>query len=108
MKRYAAHYLYLPGYGFLKQFVVEVHADHICSLFPFSAEIEDTEWWPGVIALVRSAEEAEHLSFKTKEMIGKVPAELSDSLAQLLPVLFYPFDFISMSSVSETQRILLK
>lgn len=40
MIRYAAHYVYLPDYGFLKQHVVEMLDGHVIALFPLTSEIE--------------------------------------------------------------------
>ena len=54
MIRYAAHYVYLPDYGFLKQHVVEMLDGHVIALFPLTSEIENTEWQPGVIVLTAS------------------------------------------------------
>ena len=51
MKRFAAHYLFVPGSGFLKQDAIEIEGGYICHIFPFSEEIESVEWFPGVILL---------------------------------------------------------
>ena len=51
MKRYASHFIFIPGYGYLKQYVVEVEKGCAVSVFPLTEEIEGVEWFPGVIAL---------------------------------------------------------
>lgn len=48
MKRFAAHYLFVPGSGFLKQYAIEIEGGYICHIFPFSEEIESVEWFPGI------------------------------------------------------------
>ena len=54
MKRYASHFLFLPGHGYLKQYVVEIGEGQCVSrIFPLTEEVENTEWLPGVIALLR-------------------------------------------------------
>ena len=56
MKRFAAHYLFVPGSGFLKQYAIEIEGGYICHIFPFSEEIESVEWFPGVILLTPQEE----------------------------------------------------
>lgn len=52
MKRYASHFLFLPRYGYLRQFAVEMEGGHAVRIFPLSEEVENTEWLPGVILLL--------------------------------------------------------
>lgn len=85
MKRYAAHFVFLPEKGYLKQYVVEVEQGVVVSIFPLVEEVEDVEWFPGVIIL---SEEGE---------AGRYTASL-----------YYPFDFIAMRPVAGTQRRLLQ
>ena len=48
MKRYASHFLFLPGHGYLKQYVVEIGEGQCVSrIFPLTEEVENTEWLPG-------------------------------------------------------------
>ena len=61
MKRFAAHYLFVPGSGFLKQYAIEIEGGYICYIFPFSEEIESVEWFPGVIPVSYT-----HLTLPTK------------------------------------------
>ena len=57
MKRYASHFLFLPGHGYLKQYVVEIGEGQCVSrIFPLTEEVENTEWLPGVIALLTEVE----------------------------------------------------
>ena len=53
MKRFAAHYLLLPDVGFIRQQVVEITDEGLCTgCFPLTEEIESVEWMPGLIALL--------------------------------------------------------
>lgn len=108
MIRYAAHYVYLPDYGFLKQHVVEIREGRISALFPLSSEIENTEWQPGVIAIVASEEDARSLSFRKKNLLDKVPADVAGRLADWVSVLLFPFDFTAMVPVAGTRHRLLR
>ncbi len=81
MKRFASHYLFLPGYGYLRQYAVEVDDGCAVRIFPLEGEAENVEWFPGVIALF---------------------PEGPDGV--LLPYLYYPFDFKSMQPVAGTRH----
>lgn len=85
MKRYAAHYVYLPEQGYLKQHVVELEHGVVVNVFPLVEEMENVEWCPGAIILSAEGE------------AGQYTASL-----------YYPFDFIAMQPVSGTQRRLLR
>lgn len=108
MKRYASHYLYLPGYGFLWHYVVQMHENCVEALFPMSDEIESTEWQPGVIALVPLEADVSALSFNSKDILSEVPVEVVECMSCLVPVLLFPFDFTRMEPVSETRHKLLQ
>ena len=57
MKRYASHFLFLTGHGYLIQYVVEIGEGQCVSrIFPLTEEVENTEWLPGVIALLTEVE----------------------------------------------------
>ena len=83
MKRYASHYLYLPGYGFLWHYVVQMHENCVEALFPMSDEIESTEWQPGVIALVPLEADVSALSFNSKDILSEVPVEVDRKSTRL-------------------------
>lgn len=108
MIRYAAHFVYLPDYGFLKQYVVEMRDGHVIALFPLTSEIENTEWQPGVIVLTASEHEVDASLFRVKTLLKGVPSEVKNKLSQWIPVLLFPFDFTGMKPVAETQRIRLR
>lgn len=108
MKRYASHYLYLPGHGFLWHYVVQMHRNRVEALFPMSDEIESTEWQPGVIVLVSSEAGVPALSFNSKDILSEVPVEVVEHVSCLVPVLLFPFDFTRMEPVSETRHKLLQ
>ena len=47
MKRFASHFLFLPAYGYLKQYAIETEEGMVVRLFPLTEEIENVEWLPG-------------------------------------------------------------
>ena len=57
IKRFASHFIFLPGHGYLKQYVVGVEEGQVLSAFPLTEEIEGVEWFPGVIALWNNEED---------------------------------------------------
>ena len=80
MKRFAAHYIKTITGDLLRQYVIQIDDDAIVThLSPLIHEIESVEWLPGVIEIVdeNNTQVAYHL---------------------------YPFDFIHMLPVDETQR----
>ena len=52
MKRFASHFLFLPAYGYLKQYAIETEEGIVVRLFPLTEEIENVEWLPGAIVLL--------------------------------------------------------
>ena len=128
MKRFASHYLFMPDVGFIKQQVVEITDEGVVrGVFPLTEEIESVEWMPGVIVLLSESQVEE---IKNTGMILKnIPVfqinpsnilnqssrcfeeslkELKEKGEVLFPVLFYPFDFISMQPVDGTRHRLLR
>lgn len=115
MKRYASHYLYIPGIGFLKQYVVELNEGWVVNLFPLTEEIESVEWMPGVIVL--STEQDIDRNVKELNASGKC-STLSYSISSMMETnilasrlhsyLLYSFDFTAMQPVAETRRIQLR
>lgn len=103
MKRYAAHYLYLPRYGYLKGHALEITAEGSCRLFPLPGEVEDVVWMPGVIALLPSQEEP---CFGTAPRIDALPAAMQEGVlpARTTPYYYYPFDFTAMRPFDGTRR----
>ena len=128
MKRFASHYLLIPAAGFMKQQVVEITGEGIVrDVFPLTEEIESVEWMPGVIALL-SENQMEEIK-NTGMILKNIPVfqinpsnilnqssrcfeeslkELKEKGEVLFPVLFYPFDFISMQPVDGTRHRLLR
>lgn len=83
MRRYASHVLFLPGQGYLKQYVVETEEGYAVNTYPLTEEIEDAEWLPGAIIL----------------------QTVND---KLLPVYYSSFDFTAMRPVAGTPHRLLR
>lgn len=135
MKRFAAHYLFLPKVGFMRQQVVEVSDEgSVRCFFPLTEEIESVEWMPGVIALlsedeikilknpVTSSIDVTGFSDKKALFVKGTSLILEQSSPcfremlsyyekkgeDLFPYLFYPFDFTSMQPVAGTQHKLLR
>lgn len=108
MKRYASHFLFLPRHGYLKQYVVEIGEGQCVSrIFPLTEEVENTEWLPGVIALLTEAE-TDYPHFDTCCIIlTAIPPVIEEELSCLIPWLFFPFDFTTMLPGAGTQRKLL-
>ena len=128
MKRFASHYLFMPDVGFIKQQVVEITDEGVVrDTFPLTEEIESVEWMPGVIVLL-PADQLEEIK-NTVMILKNIPVfqinpsnilnqssrcfeeslkELKEKGEVLFPVLFYPFDFISMQPVDGTRHRLLR
>ena len=122
MKRFASHYLFMPDVGFIKQQVVEITDEGVVrDTFPLTEEIESVEWMPG-------ADQLEEIK-NTGMILKNIPVfqinpsnilnqssrcfeeslkELKEKGEVLFPVLFYPFDFISMQPVDGTRHRLLR
>lgn len=113
-KRYASHFILLPGYGYLKHFAVEVDAGKVISVFPLVEEIESVEWFPGVIILLPEMEGDLTDNCSTyfpeqSEVLKELPQAFrkGDIPTGLVSYLYYPFDFTTMKPVCETRRKLL-
>ena len=128
MKRFASHYLFMPDVGFIKQQVVEITDEGVVrDTFPLTEEIESVEWMPGVIVLL-PVDQLEEIK-NTGMILKNIPVfqinpsnilnqssrcfeeslkELKEKGEVLFPVLFYPFDFISMQPVDGTRHRLLR
>ena len=114
--------------GFIKQQVVEITDEGVVrDTFPLTEEIESVEWMPGVIVLL-PADQLEEIK-NTGMILKNIPVfqinpsnilnqssrcfeeslkELNEKGEVLFPVLFYPFDFISMQPVDGTRHRLLR
>ena len=114
--------------GFIKQQVVEITDEGVVrDTFPLTEEIESVEWMPGVIVLL-PADQLEEIK-NTGMILKNIPVfqinpsnilnqssrcfeeslkELKEKGEVLFPVLFYPFDFISMQPVDGTRHRLLR
>ncbi|WP_349905086.1 hypothetical protein [Bacteroides caccae] len=128
MKRFASHYLFMPDVGFIKQQVVEITDEGVVrDTFPLTEEIESVDWMPVVIVLL-PADQLEEIK-NTGMILKNIPVfqinpsnilnqssrcfeeslkELKEKGEVLFPVLFYPFDFISMQPVDGTRHRLLR
>ena len=44
MKRFASHFLFLPAYGYLKQYAIETEEGIVVRLFPLTEEMENVDF----------------------------------------------------------------
>lgn len=113
-RRFASHFILLPGQGYLKQYIVEVSDSYATSLFSLTEEMEDVEWFPGVIALlpeqVITFGEYTDIFLKSYPVLLELPQDFSRELASagLIASLFFPFDFTSMQPAAGTRHRLLR
>ena len=114
MKRFASHYLLIPGVGFVKQQVVEISDEGVAqNIFLI------------VLLSVHQMEEIRNTGMVVKNipvfqqnlpvLIVASSCTLNDFLDTsrksgevLFPYLFYPFDFTSMRPVDGTRHRLLR
>ena len=110
IKRYASHFILLPGYGYLKQCVVEVEEGCVVSVFPLTEEIEAVEWFPGVIVLLAEkgdVSERLHDIFREQSDVLEIIPDIlckKQLLSRLRPYLLYPFDFTTMQPAAGTRH----
>lgn len=113
MKRFASHFLFLPAYGYLKQYVVETEEGVVTRLFPLTEEIEDVEWLPGAIILLTQDEliknDINSILAKASQDYSRMsertaPPPSIDEARGLLPVYFSNFDVITMMPVAGTRH----
>lgn len=102
MKRFASHYLYLPGYGFLKQYVIEVKSSgEINRFFPLIDEMASIEWMPGVL-IVSSDSTIKENCFDISDILEELPGNFLSEITGKKILLFriYPFDFVNMKPIN--------
>lgn len=110
IKRFASHFIFLPGYGYLKQYVVGVEEGRVVSVFPLTEEIEGVEWFPGVIVLLNNEEDISEgysgIFQKSSEVLEELPEFFCQETfpSGISAYLFYPFDFTTMQPVGGTRH----
>ena len=96
MKRFASHFLFLPAYGYLKQYAIETEEGMVVRLFPLTEEIENVEWLPGAIVLLTQNElkEPDPIFSLTNASrnLSITPPSFIDGSCGLMPVYFPNFD----------------
>ena len=114
IKRFASHFIFLPGHGYLKQYVVGVEEGQVVSAFSLTEEIEGVEWFPGVIALLNNEEDISEGYSGIFKKVNEVLQELPEIFCQetfpsgINAYLLYPFDFTTMLPVDGTRHRLLR
>lgn len=112
MKRFASHYLFLPEYGYLKQYAVETEKGYVVRIFPLTEEVEVTEWFPGVIALL--VQDKAGLSTPSfifnQTVLDSIPHLFTTKICSqnLVPCLFYPYNFTIMQPADSSKYKLLQ
>ncbi|WP_321331471.1 hypothetical protein [uncultured Bacteroides sp.] len=121
MKRFASHYLLLPGYGLLKQYVIETEGEYVIRVFSLSEESECVQWMPGVTFLFPK-QEGELFRKQPALLLNDVfslplnnfrldavPTDLANELVvrKLSAYRLYPFDFKTMLPDERTKVTLL-
>ncbi|WP_291529243.1 hypothetical protein [Bacteroides sp. UBA939] len=115
MKRYASHFIFFPGYGYLRQYMIEAKDGYVTAISPLTEEIESVEWLPGVIALLTEVQgdliSGKHSSVfqETSLILEEIPESYRKGLhiATLKPYLFFPFNFTTMQPADGTLHRLL-
>jgi hypothetical protein len=106
IKRYASHYLLLPKYGFLKQYVIEMKGREVLRIFLLPEEMENVEWYPGIILLSEKEEDRDGiiLLFQIQySLLNGIPdAFQTNSCIERIAYLLYPFDFERMTIAGTT------
>ena len=73
MKRFASHYLLIPGVGFVKQQVVEISDEGVAqNIFPLNEEVESVEWLPGLIVLLSVHQKIPGWLLKTSRYFNRI------------------------------------
>ena len=110
IKRFASHFIFLPGYGYLKQYVVGVEEGRVVSVFPLTEEIEGVEWFTRVIVLLNNEEDISEgysgIFQKSSEVLEELPEVFCQETfpSGISAYLFYPFDFTTMQPVGGTRH----
>lgn len=114
MKRFASHYLFLPEYGFLKQYIVDIdNAGVITCIAPLVHEQEAVSWLPGLISFIpKGIIEDEiplfitHSIRKSPILLEHIPLSsllLEDYLNGKATIWAYPFSFADMQPFVHTK-----
>ena len=103
MKRFASHFLFLPAYGYLKQYAIETEEGIVVRLFPLTEEIENVEWLPGAIVLLTQNE----LKDASRNLLITPPSFIDGSCG-LMPVYFPNFDTATLLPAAGTRHKLLR
>ena len=98
MKRYASHFLFLPGMAIWKQYVVEIGEGQCVSrIFPLTEEVENTEWLPGVIALLTEGE-TDYPHFDTCcNILTAIPPVIEEEIALFDSLVCFPLILLQCS-----------
>ena len=113
VRRYAAHFVYIAGVGFVRRQVVEVAGGRVSCVGLLEGEPENTEWIPnGIIALLPPAMGDGWRDAFAGEDACPVWPVLPDGWSRndffsLQPCSLIPFDLIALKPVAGTRHKLL-
>ena len=98
MKRFASHFLFLPAYGYLKQYAIETEEGMVVRLFPLTEEIENELKEPDTIFSLTNA----------SRNLLITPPSFIDGSCGLMPVYFPNFDTTTLLPAAGTRHKLLR
>ena len=113
MKRFASHFLFLPAYGYLKQYAIETEEGIVVRLFPLTErDGKMMEWLPGAIVLLTQNELKEpdtifSLTNASRNLLITPPSFIDGSCG-LMPVYFPNFDTATLLPAAGTRHKLLR
>jgi len=104
VKRYASNYLFINGFGFLKQFITEINEeDYITDIYPLEQERSTTIWLPGVIVILSVKDAESSIADYITEYHKMLDSNEIESIKTYLKNLsgcklfhLYPFNFEKM------------
>ena len=102
-RRFASHLLYLPKYGFLQKYVVELENGVPTTLFPLPGELESTTWLPGAMALL-TATPKQYDILVPQTLLNSIPHDVETDLCSFKLFWLTPFDIISLKPVAGTRH----
>ena len=101
IKRFASHFIFLPGHGYLKQYVVGVEEGQVVSAFSLTALLNNEE---------DISKGYSSIFQKANEVLQELPEVFCPKTfpSGISAYLLYPFDFTTMLPVDGTRHRLLR
>ena len=102
-QRFASHYLFIEGHGYVARHVVELEDGIPVSVYPLTGELEHTEWRPGLLALLSVAPGKSDV-FSPATLVDALPCEIEGCLHHFQLYWLTPFDLIALRPVGGTRH----